>query len=80
MLSSYLVFAKIDSEIITEEYRNHKVAYDRYYGIVANLKKKLIKKGITHDDSQFTTDGYDRVFKCPLGIVTCGEVPKDIMI
>jgi hypothetical protein len=80
MTEYHLVFAKIDSEIISEEYLDHKDAYNRYYGIVHKLRKKLIKKNLTHEDNQYTTDGYDRIFECSLGIVTCGIIPKDLMI
>lgn len=80
MLSSYLVFAKIDSDIITEEYNNPKNAYDRYYELVHKLKSKLNKEGLTFEDSYSTTDGYDRIFESSLGSVMCGEIPQDLMI
>jgi hypothetical protein len=77
---SYLVFAKIDSKITTEEYAHHKEAYDMYHTIIGKLRKRLQKINPTDKGKESTTDGYDRIFECSLGMVTCGEVPNDLMI
>ena len=77
---SYLVFAKIDSKIITEEYDHHREAYDMYHTIVGKLRKRLQKIDPTDKGEESSTDGYDRIFECSLGMVTCGEVPNDLII
>lgn len=77
---SYLVFAKIDSDIITKEYGHHREAYDMYYSVVSKLKKRLNKIEPNEEGRESTTNGYDKMFECSLGIVSCGEISDDLKI
>ena len=76
----YLVFAKIDLNITTKEYNHHREAYDMYHTIVGKLRKRLQKINYIDKGKESTTDGYDRIFECSLGIVTCGQIPNELMI
>lgn len=73
-MKEYLFFSDIGSDVEHKIYTHHKEAYEDFYYYIFKLKKKLESLDLLEDIDQGTTDGYDRFFKCSLGMVTCGQI------